>query len=218
MAEINEKQALNGVVSAREGLEGGYIIPKGEKGDKGDPFIYEDFTPEQLALLTGPKGEKGDKGDRGLQGLKGDKGDKGDPGGVNVAIVKEEGLDLNDFVEAGIWFFASSYTPLNIPSGNNGWLEVFTSNTINTIKQIWYRSGTANSNDFQTFVRTRTSGVWSSWKQFAMVEDTGWKNAVLQDGVVAHAKRWKQCSSVQKSRRQSVNKRSSRDSMGWNNS
>ena len=82
MAEINEKQALNGVVSAREGLEGGYIIPKGEKGDKGDPFIYDDFTQEQLALLTGPKGDKGDKGDRGLQGLKGDKGDKGDPGGV----------------------------------------------------------------------------------------------------------------------------------------
>lgn len=133
-------------------------------------------------------------------------------------VITETGLDLNNFTEDGRWFFTSSYTPLNIPSGNNGWLEVFTSNTINTIKQIWYRSGTANSNDFQTFVRTRTSGVWSSWKQFAMVEDTGWKNAVLQDGVVAHAKRWKQCSSVQKSRRQSVNKRSSRDSMGWNNS
>ena len=133
-------------------------------------------------------------------------------------VITETGLDLNNFTEDGRWFFTSSYTPLNIPSGNNGWLKVFTSNTINTIKQIWYRSGTANSNDFQTFVRTRTSGVWSSWKQFAMVEDTGWKNAVLQDGVVAHAKRWKQCSSVQKSRRQSVNKRSSRDSMGWNNS
>lgn len=27
------------------------------KGDKGDPFTYEDFTPEQLEAL---KGEKGD--------------------------------------------------------------------------------------------------------------------------------------------------------------
>ena len=33
---------------------------KGEKGDKGDAFTYEDFTEEQLASL---KGEKGDKGD-----------------------------------------------------------------------------------------------------------------------------------------------------------
>ena len=34
--------------------------PKGEKGDKGDPFIYEDFTEEQLAKLKGDKGDKGD--------------------------------------------------------------------------------------------------------------------------------------------------------------
>lgn len=27
------------------------------KGDKGDPFKYEDFTPEQLEELTGPKGD-----------------------------------------------------------------------------------------------------------------------------------------------------------------
>ncbi len=27
------------------------------KGDKGEPFVYEDFTPEQLSLLKGEKGE-----------------------------------------------------------------------------------------------------------------------------------------------------------------
>lgn len=71
---------------------------KGPKGDKGDPFIYTDFTPEQLAGLKGPKGEKGDpfvysdftsqqleglkgpKGDKGDIGLQGQKGDKGDTG------------------------------------------------------------------------------------------------------------------------------------------
>jgi len=40
------------------------VIPgaQGTKGDKGDPFRYEDFTPEQLAALKGPKGDKGDDG------------------------------------------------------------------------------------------------------------------------------------------------------------
>lgn len=36
---------------------------KGDKGDKGDPFTFEDFTPEQLDTL---KGEKGDPGKDGI--------------------------------------------------------------------------------------------------------------------------------------------------------
>ena len=49
------------------------------KGDKGDPFTYEDFTHEQLAALKGEKGEKGDTGAAGEQGVQGEKGEKGDP-------------------------------------------------------------------------------------------------------------------------------------------
>ena len=41
-----------------KGLQG----PQGEPGPKGDPFRYEDFTPEQLAALRGPKGDKGEDG------------------------------------------------------------------------------------------------------------------------------------------------------------
>ena len=58
-------------------------LTPGPKGDKGDPFTYADFTPEQLAGLKGEKGdtgEQGPKGDTGEQGLQGPKGDKGDPG------------------------------------------------------------------------------------------------------------------------------------------
>ena len=54
--------------------------PRGEagpKGDKGDPFKYSDFTPEQLAALKGPKGDKGDPGPQGPQGIQGPPG----PGG-----------------------------------------------------------------------------------------------------------------------------------------
>lgn len=32
---------------------------RGPKGDKGDSFTYQDFTPEQLASLKGPKGKDG---------------------------------------------------------------------------------------------------------------------------------------------------------------
>ena len=81
--------------------EPGPIGETGPKGDKGDAFTYNDFTPEQLASLKGPQGEqgiqgpvgpKGDKGDAftysdftpdqlaALKGPKGDKGDKGDIG------------------------------------------------------------------------------------------------------------------------------------------
>ena len=38
-----------------KGLQG----PQGEPGPKGAPFRYEDFTPEQLEALKGPKGEDG---------------------------------------------------------------------------------------------------------------------------------------------------------------
>ena len=87
----------------------------GEKGDKGDPFTYEDFTPEQLASLKGDKGDKGANGTDGKDGadgkdgisathqwngtvltvtsasgtssadLKGDKGEQGDIGAVGEA-------------------------------------------------------------------------------------------------------------------------------------
>ena len=64
----------------------------GLKGDKGDAFTYQDFTPEQLESLKGPKGDAGDKGEKGEKGdpflysdfteeqlskLKGEKGDVG---------------------------------------------------------------------------------------------------------------------------------------------
>lgn len=75
----------------------------GAIGPKGDPFVYSNFTPEQLSALTGPAGPKGDKGDKGntgspftydmftaaqLASLKGAKGEtgavgpKGDTGAV----------------------------------------------------------------------------------------------------------------------------------------
>ena len=41
---------------------------RGPKGDKGEPFTYEDFTEEQLEYLRGPKGDTGERGPQGIQG------------------------------------------------------------------------------------------------------------------------------------------------------
>ena len=46
------------VIPGAQGLPG----EQGLKGDKGEPFRYEDFTPEQLEALKGPKGDKGEDG------------------------------------------------------------------------------------------------------------------------------------------------------------
>ena len=43
------------VIPGAQGLPG----EQGTRGPKGDPFRYEDFTPEQLEALKGPKGEDG---------------------------------------------------------------------------------------------------------------------------------------------------------------
>lgn len=44
---------------------------QGAKGEKGDPFTYEDFTKEQLAALKGERGQKGDTGEKGQNGADG---------------------------------------------------------------------------------------------------------------------------------------------------
>jgi len=60
---------------------------------KGEPFLYEDFTPEQLALLKGEKGDKGDKGEQGIPGDQGLQGDQGIQGIQGIQGVQgEEGL------------------------------------------------------------------------------------------------------------------------------
>lgn len=63
--------------------------PPGKPGSKGDPFRYEDFTPDQLEALNGPKGDKGDPfryEDFTAEQLESLKGPKGDDGiGLDVA-------------------------------------------------------------------------------------------------------------------------------------
>ena len=82
--ELVEKEKLVGKLN--QGVEY-YKGERGPKGDKGEAFKYEDFTPEQLESLRGPKGDAFTYEDftpeqlnalRGPQGEPGVKGDKGD--------------------------------------------------------------------------------------------------------------------------------------------
>ena len=57
-------KVIDVVIPGAQGLPG----EQGQRGPKGDPFRYEDFTPEQLQALKGPKGDKGEDGRDGRDG------------------------------------------------------------------------------------------------------------------------------------------------------
>lgn len=70
--------------------------PRGETGAKGDAFTFDDFTPEQLESLRGPKGDTGATGPQGTEGAvgpQGPQGAKGEPGkdAVIDATLTQEG-------------------------------------------------------------------------------------------------------------------------------
>lgn len=85
--------------------------------------------------------------------------------------VTTTGTSLDDYIEPGVYYFANNYTPTNIPVGVNGWLMVIPYST-SLIKQLWFRHGTNNTNDFHTYVRTCSGGAWSTWRRFFTDADT----------------------------------------------
>lgn len=86
----------------------------------------------------------------------------------DTIIVEEAETDLNNYLTTGLYFFGNDYTPLNIPAGVNGWLEVIGSKN-DRVKQVWYRAGTVDSNDFMTYTRTYIDGTWGVWSRLATV-------------------------------------------------
>ena len=58
--------------------------PKGDQGPKGQDgtVSFDELTPEQVAMLKGPKGDPGEQGIQGPEGPQGPKGDKGERGPI----------------------------------------------------------------------------------------------------------------------------------------
>ena len=60
---VNSATAVDGAIKQKTDVIDGWIAnPSQFKGDKGDAFTYQDFTPQQLANLKGGKGDTGDTG------------------------------------------------------------------------------------------------------------------------------------------------------------
>lgn len=111
---------------------------QGIKGDKGDPFRYEDFTPEQLEALKGPKGDDGLSafniaqlnGFQGtyvewLKSLKGEKGKDASADNAHQLLLQGnvwcESANVDDVLTAMIGnigkpFPRTEFKPLTIPS------------------------------------------------------------------------------------------------------
>lgn len=160
---------------------------KGNTGPKGDAFTYDDFTPEQLAALQGPKGEtgaqgqqgpkgetgaagpqgpkgetgaEGPKGDTGAQGQQGPKGDPGPKGDDNVMIVT--------MTKSADGAFTANKTIAEITAAYNAGKAVVCN--WNTIELVLYSAGDAgvffsawSGKDTQSFIgTTEASGdVWT---------------------------------------------------------
>mgnify|MGYP002069117949 CR=1 FL=1 len=95
-------------------------------------------------------------------------------GNLQVHYISEPDQDLDNYLKQGIYYFPSTYPPLNIPAGSNGWLIVLPINQSDNpvhLKQIWLTLGTGNLNDYNTYVRTRVTQVYSNWVRFLVSAD-----------------------------------------------
>ena len=150
------------------------------KGEKGDPFTYADFTPEQLNALKGPKGDKGepfkysDFTAEQLQALRGPKGDPGSGGGqvtsqpVEIyevvwgnAIASNPGADRGylAFDPLTGWGYLHFDFKLKTPSGNGNMVASLPPNAPVAVRLI-ERSVDASNNSIYV---ERNSRIIKGW-------------------------------------------------------
>ena len=140
-------------------------IIKGDKGEKGDPFTYDDFTPEQLLSLKGERGErgekglKGDKGDRGEQGIQGNDGNNGRDGidGKDIEI-KNNGTHIQ-------WKY--------INEGITSWRNLV---EINTLKGEKGERGNDGANGKQIELKKTSTHI--KWRYAGQAEGVGWTSLI----------------------------------------
>lgn len=103
---------------------------------------------------------------------------------VKYYIPTNIALNLNNCVYPGIYMVESSSNLTNTPTEwTDGWLKVYGRNPQNNtlLKQVAFRNGATNTNDFHTFVRTGTSsGTWSDWARFLCDKGDNYMSGALE--------------------------------------
>ena len=128
------------------------------KGEKGDPFLYEDFTAEQLAALTGPQGEDGSDG-IGIQSVE-QTATSAEDGGPNIiTVTKTDGTSSTFTVKNG----SKGSTGATGAAGEDGYTPVrgtdyWTADDIATIQSYIDEKATV----FQTKSITDSGGHFTS--------------------------------------------------------
>ena len=153
----------------------------GEKGDTGDAFTYDDFTPEQLAGLkgetgdTGPAGPKGDTGEKGDKGDTGAKGDTGNTGETGATGQKGEQGPKGDTGDTG----PTGNTGATGATGDTGATGVGTTikGSYNTYQELINAHPTGNDGD--SYLVNGSLYVWldNAWENVGSIKgdkgDTG---------------------------------------------
>lgn len=109
----------------------------------------------------------------------------------NVVNIRVAGTNLNNYTQSGCYYFDSNVTPVNIPVGTNGWLQVIAEQPMNEgrgtgyVRQFWYRSGTVNENDHQMYMRTANVGVtgWGAWQKIITEKDLNALSLAMETSV-----------------------------------
>ncbi len=126
---------------------------RGPRGYKGDPFTYDDFTPEQLEELKGPQGEPGEPGP------------KGDPFTYDD-FTPEQLEDLTG--PAGPAGFSPTITPNKV-----GGVTHLLINDIEGAKSVDINDGEVSFDSLQGEINEMYGGLLSTANQFAWKDSNG---------------------------------------------
>jgi hypothetical protein len=81
-------------------------------------------------------------------------------------LTLQQSTDLNDLTYPG-FFYVANASGTNYPAGTNGHLLVMANDTETNVRQVFFRSGTADTNSYQWYSRNYANGVWSTWWQLS---------------------------------------------------
>lgn len=156
-----------------------FTLPQGDKGEtgqigpKGDPFTYDDFTPEQLAGLIGPQGPAGPAG--GVTSVNGATGDvklnfiieggkdgmeSADDHAIHIGLGTSGGLLAHvDNTSFGKFVFETA-------AGANGLLNALTTGSSAPVDSDYYISQYAGGGtSITTYHRRPVSALWAYMKK-----------------------------------------------------